>query len=535
MLSSKAVAGNGSTCARYAPGSTIHEAPAIYSSHGVLRLKLFYRTSTDQAGRKLYCFVTEDGVESPTLHVSPGDQVRIQLTNQVAGTAAHAHHAAPRAKIAGSPSSACGAIVMTSASVNMHYHGTKLPPVCHQDEVIRTLINSGETFEYDLHIPDNQPPGLYWYHPHVHGISEAAVLGGASGALIVDGIQNANPAVAGLKERVFIIRDNPLVPGAAGPVANMSQPVSDEWSVPGVPAKDLSLNYIPIAYPKYILPKLMMNPGERQFWRVLNASADTILDLVLQYNLLSQPFEVIALDGVPLEHQKGQPAWREFHLLLPPAARAEVIVTGPSNRFEDAVLLTAGVNTGPAGESDPIRPLLRITVADNASEPLAAVPQASGQIRAVPYIGLSALIPDTTRTLYFSESDPSGPRNQRDFFITVDGQKPVKFDPDAPPALTTTQGAIEDWIIENRSKENHEFHMHQLHFLLLERNGEPVHSQDLDTVDLPYWSGAGPYPSLKIRLDFRDAEAGDFLYHCHILEHEDNGMMAVIRVVPKHN
>src|SRR5215469_14786605 len=126
MLSNKAVADDGGTCARYAPGSTIHEAPAIYSSHGVLRLKLFYRTSTDQAGRKLYCFVTEDGAESPTLRVSPGDQVQIELANQVTGTPAHRNHAMPDTRIAGSLSSTCGALVMTSASVNLHYHGTRI-------------------------------------------------------------------------------------------------------------------------------------------------------------------------------------------------------------------------------------------------------------------------------------------------------------------------------------------------------------------------------------------------------------------------
>ena len=80
-------------------------------------------------------------------------------------------------------------MMMTAASVNMHYHGTNTPPMCHQDEVIKTLINAGETFTYDLHFPFDEPPGLYWYHPHIHGISEAAVQGGASGAIIVEGLR----------------------------------------------------------------------------------------------------------------------------------------------------------------------------------------------------------------------------------------------------------------------------------------------------------------------------------------------------------
>jgi hypothetical protein len=81
----------------------------------------------------------------------------------------------------------------------------------------------------------------------------------------------------------------------------------------------------------------------------------------------------------------------------------------------------------------------------------------------------------------------------------------------------------------------HEFHMHQIHFLLLEVNGVPVSAdqqQFYDMYQVAYWSGTGPYPSIKVRMDFRGPDIGDFVYHCHILGHEDNGMMAIIRVLP---
>jgi FtsP/CotA-like multicopper oxidase with cupredoxin domain len=79
---------------------------------------------------------------------------------------------------------------MNSASVNLHYHGTNTSPVCGQDEVIKTIINPGETFQYDLAFPANEPPGLYWYHLRVHEIADLTVLGGATGGLVVDGINN---------------------------------------------------------------------------------------------------------------------------------------------------------------------------------------------------------------------------------------------------------------------------------------------------------------------------------------------------------
>ena len=122
-----------------------------------------------------------------------------------------------------------------------------------------------------------------------------------------------------------------------------------------------------------------------------------------------------------------------------------------------------------------------------------------------------------------------------DFFITVDGQTETLFDPNNPPAITTTKGSVEDWTIENRTAEVHEFHMHQIHFLVLDVNGKrvpPKERQFRDTVQVPYWTGSGPYPSVKVRMDFRGAVAGDFVYHCHILEHEDGGMMAIIRLLP---
>ena len=118
----------------------------------------------------------------------------------------------------------------------------------------------------------------------------------------------------------------------------------------------------------------------------------------------------------------------------------------------------------------------------------------------------------------------------------MDGATPTLFDPNNPPAIITTQGSVEDWTIENRTEENHEFHMHQVHFKLLQLNSMTVSSdqqQLLDTVEVPYWSGSGPYPSATVRIDFRGPDVGEFVYHCHILGHEDNGMMAIVRVLPK--
>ncbi len=429
----------------------------------------------------------------------------------------------PAMAVMGNAADVCGAMMMNSLSVNLHAHGTNLPPICHQDEVIKTIINPGETFDYDMHFPTNEPPGLYWYHPHIHGISEPAVLGGASGTIIVEGLENANPAVSGLPEHVFVVRDN-LVPGNPTPGGT-------------IPSWDISVNYVPVPYPTFTPAKLQVKPNERQLWRVANASADTILDVELDYDSVAQPLQVVGLDGVPTNSQDGTSGGKNVgmtHILLAPAARAEFIVTTPSALIHTAVLRTRNIDTGPDGDSDPPRPLIALETSANA--PAAPImPRVSANPDGGLFAGLGQCKPTATRTIYFSEvlSDPTNPNSPTNFYITVDGQTPKLFDPNNPPAIVTKQGAVEDWIVQNRTLENHAFHIHQIHFLLLAQNGVNVSSpQFLDTVQVPYWSGFGPYPSVKLRMDFRGATVGDFVYHCHILGHEDGGMMAIIRVKP---
>jgi FtsP/CotA-like multicopper oxidase with cupredoxin domain len=147
--------------------------------------------------------------------------------------------------------------------------------------------------------------------------------------------------------------------------------------------------------------------------------------------------------------------------------------------------------------------------------------------------------PARTRTLYFSEKphDPKDPNSPTDFYITVDGQEPKLFDPnDMTPNIVVHQGDVEDWIIENRTVELHAFHIHQIHFMLVAWNGIPLDEPFLrDTINVAYWDGRSrQYPSAKLRMDFRDPNVvGTFVYHCHLLEHEDGGMMGLVRVEPR--
>ena len=527
LLPLSSFAQSGPPCPRPAPGSVVTAPPELFSQNGTLNVTFNYFTAMDSAGRTLFCFVTPAGQQGPTLHVMPGDTLNITVTNLVP-----APPPGSPTEVVSNPSNQCGDMTMTITSLNVHYHGTNTSPTCHSDEIVHTIINSGESFQYSLHFPTNEPPGLYWYHPHVHGIAEAAVQGGASGAIIVGGIAAFQPAVAGLPERVLVVRDQPVA-GAPTPGGT-------------VPSWDVTLNYVPIPFnatTSTFTPAIIkMQTGKKEFWRVSNSSADTILDLQLLYDNVAQPLTVVGFDGVPIGSQDGTSkpgkTLTQKDILIPPAGRAEFIVTAPSATVKNAVFQTLNIDTGPAGDADPTRPLATILTSSAAPPlPVTETASATSTIAGNRFAGLATATPTAKRTIYFSEviSNPSDPSSPTNFFITVDGATPTLFDPNNPPAITTTQGSVEDWTIQNRSPENHEFHLHQVHFMLLAVNGVPVppsQQQFYDMFQVPYWSGSGPYPSITVRADFRGPDIGDFVYHCHILGHEDNGMMAIIRVLP---
>src|SRR5205823_9012062 len=125
-------------CPRPAAGGVVHNPHSLFSSNGALTVNFSYQTRTDSDGRTLFCFMTPDGFQNPTLHVNPGDHLIINVTNNTPSTAVQMMVSQPN----------CGSNMMTGSSMNIHYHGTNTSPTCHQDVVIKTLINSVQTFQY---------------------------------------------------------------------------------------------------------------------------------------------------------------------------------------------------------------------------------------------------------------------------------------------------------------------------------------------------------------------------------------------------
>jgi FtsP/CotA-like multicopper oxidase with cupredoxin domain len=500
--------------------------------------------------------MTPDGLENPTLHVKAGDTLNVTVTNNTAFNDVvetfdepfNAPNCGDTVSEKQPPATDAQGFLMSGGSMNIHYHGTNTTPACHGDNVTKTLVNPGNTFQYSLQFPTDEPPGLYWYHPHVHGLAELALLGGGRGALVVDGIENVQPAVQGLDEKILVIGDQPQVQGLGEGPGNCGV---------DIPFQDLVINNVPIDSNATVNSKgqttsitftpavIHMGHGNTEFWRVTNSTADTILDLQVLYDGVPQTLQVVGIDAVPVNSQDGpQPGAlipvTEYRLAV--AGRVEFLVNAPASTVKVAQLITNNVNTGPQGDCDPTRPIANISVPNVATAAVAAdgvVPRSTGVVRAQRFGGLSGATVTATRTFQFSEIQPS------QFFITQvsAGQTPTVFDNNNPPAVITTQGSVEHWNIQNIAQENHEFHQHQIHFLVLsqdnyEINGNPHNAamtgQFADMIEVPFWTGkkSTPLPQAELLMDFRGPDVGDFVYHCHILSHEDLGMMAIERVCP---
>lgn len=503
------------------PGAPIVNPLDLYSQNGVLTVNLLLQNQVDGAGFMHYCYIymyQGQPIEAPTLRLNPGDTLVMNLTNNI-----QAPYSPNKAKPApmhrnmahqGSPADDCSGNPMLPSSTNMHFHGLNVPPVCHQDDVLNTVIESGDpAFQYSIQIPANEPPGLYWYHPHMHGFTTQQVTGGASGALIVEG---TNPLTQGLNERILILREQDKTGPARDPDANTQ----------------LTINFAPALYPEGGLAGTMtMQPGARESWRFLNASSKQFLSLQLTYGTTLQQFEVLAIDGVQL----ASPVFTNT-LNIPPAGRMEFIVPGlPAG--QTGTFMTTGYNTGAVGDSNSPQILAKLQTGTQQQLQQQHVTQVQHAVKPptqpVRFSNLATLTPSITRHLYFSEQNV-GTNGGTQFYITVLGQTPKPFRMEDPPAIVTQVGNVEDWTIENRSGEVHAFHIHQIHFLVEAINGVQVPNPEVqDTVIVPNWTGTGPYPSVTMRMAFRDPNiAGTFVYHCHILDHEDGGMMAKIQVNP---
>jgi len=324
-----------------------------------------------------------------------------------------------------------------------------------------------------------------------------------SGALVIEGIESYFPALAGLPERVLVVRGRSIEHDPQSIDLKRRVELSSDTcgAEPETPEEVFTVN-------GSLRPQIEIAPGERQFWRLVNASADRYLDLQLE----GQTFEIVAMDGMPIaQHDPNHRTRIAGHVLLPPAGRLEAIVTGPSAGTPRR-LITRCVDTGPDGDPNPAMVLADIVPRSGAASP--------------PKTSKSSLKPDL-KTLDLEAEEKAPPRfivtfteDKKGFYINGE-----KFAPDAAPMVHAKVGTFQHWRIVNDSKELHPMHIHQVHFLAYAENGRPI-ADPLwrDTVNVPYRG------SVDVIMDFTNPVIrGMSVFHCHLLNHEDKGMMAKIR------
>lgn len=440
------------------------------------------------SGRVAFAF--EANEQPPVIRTMPGESIRITYRNEMSPTTT--------AKCATGP-----CMNMT----NLHFHGLHVSPNSPQDDVLSMLAMPGESLQYIVEIPRNQPPGLYWYHTHPHGESYKQVLDGMSGALVVDGIERYVPEIARIRERILVLRDRAFKDNDAD-AKHLRQVVEISPRSCGTstdqPERVFTVNGA-------LRPRIPIAAGERQFWRIVNASPDLYADLQVD----GEQFETVALDGMPLAyHDPKHPSRPASHVLLAPAGRLEAIVTGPRAEAKPT-LRTRCFDTGPDGDPNPAMVLADLidlkaeTVASRTSRVDKQKPVYAGHADAK-LAAVEGSAPEFTVT--FTE-DKEG------FYIN--GKRYSSHD---APMTRVPIGSYHHWRIVNKTREVHPFHIHQVHFLHYATNDQAnAEPEWLDTVNVPVEA------SVDLIMDFTDPIIrGMSLFHCHLLSHEDKGMMAKI-------
>ncbi|MFB6960772.1 multicopper oxidase family protein [Streptomyces sp. NPDC056309] len=371
----------------------------------------------------------------------------------------------------------------TDKYTNLHAHGLFVSPRAPSDDIFIS-IKYGQSYHYAYELPRNHPAGTYWYHSHADMLSASQVAGGESGIIIVEGLRrHLPPSLRHITEHTIALKDFQIQGNAI-----KTHPLSI-----GAPThRTVNGQHNPVIH---------IRPGETQLWRLANIGANIYYKL----HLPGTRFHVIAQDGIPVRKIHA-----EDTLLIPAAARFDVLVQGGAagtTRLE-----TLPYNTGPAGNQFPQADLATVVT---SGTPLtrAVIPS-----RFAPQKDLSHSKIAARKTVVYTKK-----RADRVFYINGRTFDPKRTD------FTSTLGTVEEWTIRNNTNEDHSFHLHTDHFQLMNTNGkaqDPSHSV-YDTVNVPRRG------TIVIRVHFMNY-TGRTVLHCHILNHEDNGMMAVLDIVPPH-
>ena len=380
-------------------------------------------------------------------------------------------------------------------------------------------IPPGGNFQYEYKIPANHVAGTFWYHPHRHGSSSMQLFGGMTGALIIEGELDNLPQLQRARDLVYLIGEVNII-AATGMVPDY---------IPNVPP----MGTYPIPQRAFMVngqnqPTLVAQPGEVIRLRLINGTVRATVPFAIDGHQLN----VVALDGITLGGLRTTSTE-----ILAPSNRADVLIRAGApgiytiRKLDSNAVVGAAAGGGPdpeviLGYLEVTGPPVQMDMPSILTPPLRNIPSSEVTFE---------------RTVTFSQPGgptmnlgPPGPvgsvtSNYAGFEVNGKRFDPNRIDHNVP------LNAVEQWTLENTSAGSHPFHIHVNPFLVVAVNGIPLPEPEWrDTINVPRGTPASPGVAARpgtvtIRHRFEDF-VGLYVLHCHILLHEDVGMMQTVNV-----
>ncbi|MFI7482941.1 multicopper oxidase family protein [Kocuria sp. M1R5S2] len=448
-------------------GRELVQPEVLAGRDGVLDLALGAAPARVRIGARAANVQAFNGsLPGPTLRVRAGDTIRVAMRNGL------------------------------EEPTNLHVHGLHVSPVGNGDNPF-VSIDPGQTFDYEFVLPEGHPPGTYWYHPHRHGHVADQLAAGLYGVIVVE---DPDPVPAA-RERVMVVSDITL--DGSGRPAEVSAPER----IMGREGETVLVN-------GQVRPEATAAPGERELWRVVNACPARFLRLRLD----GQDLRVLGRDVGRLREPEDV-----TEVVLAPGNRVELLVdaregtstlvAAPVDRGRTDGMMGGGMPGDGRGNDEPIE-LLSLEVSGTPVGPAGPVP-AGPAPRDLRGERIAA-----GRTLDFAMGMGMGGRRGPGTMMsfTIDGEQ---FD----AARTDQQvavGSVEEWTLTNSGPMDHPVHLHVWPMQLVADGGRDLTEPTwLDVVNVP------AFGQVTVRVAFDDFP-GRTVYHCHILDHEDLGMMGTV-------
>lgn len=370
-------------------------------------------------------------------------------------------------------------------ATTIHWHGLRVPNSSDGTPSTQEVVPPGGEFRYEFTARDE---GTFWYHPHVRG--DTQVERGLYGMLVVHG----GPDVEVAAERALVLDDVKL---------KASGTLSDS-----VTSLDIMLGRLGnfVVANGAVTPTLIVANGTRERWRIVNTANGRYFNL----RLPDHRFRVIGWDGGLL----SEPYLTET-LLVAPGERYDVLVELYGTSASQLTLETIHYDRGhDIPDPGPV-PVLHLEFAQEAAGPRRPLPPVWG--------APVTLLPPAEATEERFELEEETIDGGRDVRFTINGEAFPDFSP-----VRGRTGDVAVWTIDNQTEMDHPFHLHGMFFRVLDVDGSPPeHSGWKDTVNVP--------KDTKLRFAVEYGDPGVWMYHCHILEHAERGMMGELSLVARPN